>query len=86
MEITLENGPFNFTFVVTSEDDRSFLVQSDWDYPGLANTFGWIPCECGETDGTIDCEHKTASEMIDDAHTFLLNNTGIKTEDPGFFS
>ena len=43
----------------------------DWDFPGLASTFGWTPCPCGTTDGTIDCEHRTAGEMIAEAHDFL---------------
>jgi hypothetical protein len=28
---------------ILSEDGRSVLVQTDWDYPGVANTFGWSP-------------------------------------------
>jgi hypothetical protein len=62
------------------------LIQSDWDYPGVASIFGWVACECGTTDGTISCAHKTASEMILDAQEFLDHNIGRTTEDPGYFT
>lgn len=26
---------------ILSDDGRSILVQTDWDYPGFANSFGW---------------------------------------------
>lgn len=26
---------------ILAEDGRSVLVQTDWDYPGVASTFGW---------------------------------------------
>lgn len=47
------------------------LIQSDWDYPGVASALGFVPCECGATDGTIDCPHKTAAEMIGAAYDYL---------------
>ncbi len=47
------------------------LIQSDWDFPGVASTLGFVPCECGATDGTVACEHKTPSEMISAAWDFL---------------
>lgn len=27
--------------LIVAEDGRDILVQSDWDYPGFASTFGW---------------------------------------------
>lgn len=40
--------------LIVAEDGRDILVQSDWDYPGFASTFGWSvrnvqKCpQCGE--------------------------------------
>jgi hypothetical protein len=67
-------------------EEESLLIQTDWDYPPTASTFGWTPCpECSNTDGTIDCEHKTASQMISEAHDYLCENIGKVTLDPGYY-
>jgi hypothetical protein len=84
MKIALCQGDFG-TFLVTAEDGRNLLVQLDFDFPGLASTFGWSPCACGDTDGTVDCDHRTAAEMIADAHDFLMAHVGDATDDPGYF-
>ena len=26
---------------IVAEDGRTLLIQTDWDYPGVASTFGW---------------------------------------------
>ncbi len=83
--ITLEAGQFG-NYLIVNDDGADLLVQTDWDYPGLASSFGFVPCECGETDGTVNCAHKTATEMINDAVTFLDDNLGKRVEDPGYFS
>lgn len=84
MKITLQEGDFG-TFHVVCEDGRDLLVQSDGDYAGLASTFGWSPCSCGATDGTVDCGHRTADEMIAEAREFLESRVGETTDDPGYF-
>jgi hypothetical protein len=84
MRITLERGDFG-TYLVVAEDGRDILIQTDFDYPGIASTFGWSPCECGATDGTVDCGHKSASQMIAEAQTFLDDNIGESVEAPGYF-
>jgi hypothetical protein len=84
MKITLERGDFG-TYLVVAEDGRDILIQNDFDYPGIASTFGWSPCECGATDGTVDCGHKTASQMIAEAQAFLDENIGQSVADPGYF-
>jgi hypothetical protein len=84
MRITLEDGPFG-TFVIRSEDGRSQLVQTDWDYPGVATAFGWVSCPWGDTNGTVDCDHRCAHEMIQDAYSFLSERVGESVEDPGYF-
>ena len=84
MMVTLHDGPF-WTFVLEAETSLSRLVQSDWDFPLVASAFGWQSCSCGETDGTIDCEHRTANEMIWEAYDFLTAHVGKTIEDPGYF-
>jgi len=56
----------------------SIFVQSDYEFPFMASLLGFEACtECRLTDGTVDCEHKTASEMICDASEFLDKHSGI---------
>jgi hypothetical protein len=89
--IRLEQGEFNFCFIIRrvsrikEEREQTVLIQTDWDYPGTASTFGWsVGCDCS-TDGTVDCQHKTASEHIASAYDFLCENIGKVVEDPGYF-
>jgi hypothetical protein len=84
MKIALEEAHFG-TFCIVAQNGRKRLVQIDSDLPLLAATFGWSPCFCGATDGTIDCEHRTAHEMIADAREFLRTHSGDVTDDPGYF-
>jgi hypothetical protein len=50
---------------------HTVAIQSDWDFPGTAAEFGFTPCECGATDGTVDCSHKTATAMMSAAYDYL---------------
>jgi hypothetical protein len=84
MRVTLQEGDFG-TFLLVAENGRQLMVQADWDFPGLASTFGWSPCSCGETDGTVDCSHRTADDMIVEARDFLQERVGDTTDDPGYF-
>ena len=69
----------------TRQEKDICLVSVDFDFPGLATCLGYIPCsECPHTDGTIDCEHHTALEMITDAKRWLDSHTGQPFEDPGY--
>jgi hypothetical protein len=78
--LTLEYSNFNY-FMLVSDNGKSTLIQTDWDYPGIAKMFGWVPCEkCNETDGTIDCKHKTASQMIYEASEYLDSKIGESIE------
>jgi len=65
------------------DDTMTFAVQIDSDLSGVATCFGWTPCE---TDGTVDCSHKTASAMIADARQYIEDEC-LETvvDDPGFF-
>ena len=58
------------------QEDSTLLVQSDWDYPGVASRMGYVPCACEETDGTIDCKHKSATQMISEAYDFIREREG----------
>lgn len=90
-KIYLESGPFGWDYVIKNTvDDRYVLIQTDWDYPGIASTFGWIPCEqCSCTDGTVDCEHKTVDQMIDEAQEYIDSEVAdlsdVQVDDPGYF-
>ena len=82
--ITLMDDHYG-NFILQADDGRDLLIQLDWDYPGIASTFGWSPCPCGQTDGTVDCPHRGASDMIAEASEFLRDHVGDTVEDPGYF-
>ena len=83
-----DNAPSCIAEVVNLDDEsQTLLIQTDWEWPGIASTFGWVPCfECGATDGTVDCPHRTASEMIAEAGEWIRDHIGERTEDPGYFA
>lgn len=93
MKVTIERdvnyAPCSYLIVEegysTRDDKHTVLVQSDWDFPALASNLGYIPCKCGETDGTIDCPHKTVSQMISEAIDYLDEHLGETFDDPGYF-
>lgn len=74
------NGAFDYF-----DEANTRLVQIDFDFPGVAANLGFVPCSCGATDGTVDCEHRTASAMIAEARAFLLEHEGEAFDDPGYF-
>ncbi len=85
MKITLESGQFGWDYILKSESGDTLLLQTDWDYPGIASAFGWTPCKYCGTDGTVDCEHKSASSMIVEAQSYLDDHIGDTIDDPGYF-
>lgn len=85
---------------ILSEDEKhSVLVQVDYDFPGVASTFGWNmvtvqrpereanPCEHAGTDGTVNCPDcgLTADVFIAAASEWLYDNDGATADDPGYF-
>jgi len=88
--IRLDRASFG-CYVITKVDSggdetgNDIFVQSDWDFPAIASCFGFVPCECGMTDGTIDCAHHTVSEMISAARDYLDDHIGDIADDPGYF-
>lgn len=100
-DITLESGRYGWDYFIVHDDGREILIQSDWDYPATASTFGWSSAcnynEDGEydgggcgTDGTVDCgpgcrKPHTATEHIQNAGDFLDEHIGARASDPGYF-
>jgi len=72
-------------YLLRFKDGGSILFQTDWDFPCLASNFGWVPCrECGDTDGTVDCPHRTVDEMMAEAIAYLDEHIGDTIENPGY--
>lgn len=81
------------------DEPNTVLFQTDWDFPGLAQTFGWSLskrqnpghefCEHSGTDGTVTCPDcgLTPDMMISAAMDYLddIANTELEVEDPGYF-
>jgi len=41
MQIFLDHGDIGGTYLIgNNENNKTILIQTDFDYPGLANTFG----------------------------------------------
>jgi len=67
--LSRDDGPMRQPLIV-NDDGRDILVQTDYDYPGVASSFGWVlrsvqsapwrvltvdGCDHIGTDGTIAC-------------------------------
>jgi hypothetical protein len=93
MKIQLLSGQFGWDYIVRAENGKELYIQTDWDYPATASTFGWYhKCQTdnlvhGQTDGTVDCPvcGKTAHIMIQEAQEFLDEHIGNTVEDIGYF-
>lgn len=98
--VVITLGRANGLPLIIADDGRDILVQTDWDYPGVASSFGWsvrsvrptlahAPADCEHigTDGTVGCETcgLTPSQFIADASAYLDDNIGRTAEDPGYF-
>jgi|ERR1039457_681237 hypothetical protein len=94
MKITLESTDLD-CYLITAEDGRDKLIQSDYDYPGIASTFGWRVsslinkkhCKHLGSDGTVDCPKCgiKAHDFISSARDYLEEHDGDVVEDPGYF-
>jgi hypothetical protein len=84
--------------IVNADDEtQTVLVQTDWDYPGVAGTFGWsirevqadegVECDHRHTDGTVKCQDcgLTPTDFINAARSFLEDADGATADDPGYF-
>lgn len=81
---------------IVAEDGETILIQTDWDYPGVAQSFGWSlreiqrpdgDCDHDGTDGTVPCREcgLTQTDFISAAYDWLVSNDGATAEDPGYF-
>ena len=82
--------------IVDLDTDKDIFVQTDYDAPSVAGTFGWNirdvqkdekdPCDHRGTDGSVDCREcgVTASEFISSAIEWIDNNDGAQAENPGY--
>ena len=81
---------------IVNADGRSILIQTDYDFPGTADTFGWSTrnvqadgtiCDHSGTDGTVDCAEcgVTVAEFIESAREWLDDHDGAIVDDPGYF-
>lgn len=82
--------------LIVDEKDNTISIDSDWDLPGVASTFGWNirrvpPRKCPDqhsgTDGTVDCPAcgTTATEFIEAAREWIDAHHGKIVNDPGYF-
>jgi hypothetical protein len=97
LTITLDSNPSDAPgcLKIVASDGRTRLIQTDYDWPGIASVFGWsvadvrTPSDCQHegTDGTIACPscHLSASEFIQAAREWIDDNDGATTADPGYF-
>lgn len=48
MKITLDSNPEDAPccLKIVAEDGRDLLVQTDWEWPGVASSFGWSVADC----------------------------------------
>ena len=79
---------------ILGPNGQSVLIQTDWDYPGVASSFGWNIADVGDgscqhesTDGTIDCRecNVTVGDFITAALEWLDDHHGATADDPGYF-
>jgi hypothetical protein len=96
-QITLDTDVCGGAYCLIVNDDGSdILIQSDWDLPGVASTFGWSvrevktpgrDCDHSGTDGTIDCPEcgLKAGTFISEAGDWINSNDGATVDDPGYF-
>ena len=96
MRITLRSLKGAPGYIVTG-DGNSIAFQTDWDWCGLAQTFGWsirdvqwdgTDCAHESSDGTVKCTAcgMTPARFIQEASNFLDYSLGKGVEDPGYFS
>jgi len=80
------SAPCGFLIVRTgcnsSDEADTVLVQTDYDYPGVAQNMGWDKgktktCDHSETDGTVDCScGKTVTQFISEGLLFIEEHEG----------
>lgn len=83
MKLTLQGPDDEGCFFLADDQGRDWrLVARYKDHAFGAALFGWEACEECETDGTADCPHRTAKEMLAEAREVLLDHIGDDIEAP----
>ena len=85
--ITYEGNSMGHYLVTSTDGKHELYVQSDWDFPSLAETFGWNGKILPATklrEVRIDPKD-TASAEIYSAIQYLDKNEGKVVEDPGYW-
>ena len=80
--IELQSGDFGWDYLIVHDDGRDVLIQTDWDYPGVARTFGWsgrVPKRLSKGANEASAEIRAAQEWLD-------GHIGARAEDPGYFN
>jgi len=80
--------------MIRETGEESALFQTDWEFPGLAQSLGWNgkigreKCDHRGTDGTVDCPEcgKTAIQFIMEAEEWLDARVGkVFVKDVGHY-
>ena len=83
MKVVLTGPDDQGFFYLTDYHLRDYRIVEKWEhYAGAAMLFGWVPCPCGKTNGTFDCDHRTVDEMAEEARDFLMEHVGEEIEAP----
>lgn len=74
MKITLDANPSDAPgcLKIIADDGRDLLVQTDWDWPGVASTFGWSMVHVqapgrefgSEDDDRPPCQHRATDGTV----------------------
>ena len=78
---------FMFPVILQQTDDKSWVLFCEMlgcslditqatELCEVAGLYGWVACECGLTDGTTACNHKTPATMLKEAQGVLVANVG----------
>jgi hypothetical protein len=78
MKITLSTYRYG-GYLLTATDGQTLLIQSDWDFPPLAQQFGW------QSARTFGDDMEMISASITSAAEFLDECDGESIDDPGYF-
>lgn len=86
--VYFDRGQVPCGFMILPDEDHygsdyhTVLIQTDWDFPGVAAAMGWRACKCGGTDGAVDCQRcgRTVGEMIGEALEWIEVHEGEEFE------
>ena len=70
----------NIWYLICEDLDLSLSITEDIGLMELAKLYGWTACECGLTDGTTACNHKTSAKMLHEAKQVLSTNVGWEVD------